>query len=96
HTVMAGLNCGTPSALAWPYLAGGLDAAVAVTDELARQAMAELAAAGIAADPSGAASLAGARAALAGPGSATRRAELALGPSPAVVLLSTEAAPPPG
>ena len=29
---MAGLNCGTPSLLAWPYLRDGLDAAVAVTD----------------------------------------------------------------
>src|SRR5690242_18082762 len=29
-TVMAGLNCGTPSSLAWPVLAGGLDAAIAV------------------------------------------------------------------
>jgi diaminopropionate ammonia-lyase len=30
-TVMAGLNCGTPSSLAWPYIERGLDAAVAVT-----------------------------------------------------------------
>src|SRR5690606_2480372 len=31
-TIMKGLNCGTPSATAWPSLSGGLDAAVAVTD----------------------------------------------------------------
>jgi diaminopropionate ammonia-lyase len=96
HTVMAGLNCGTLSTLAWPYLAGGLDAAVAVTDQQARQAMTDLAAAGISSGPSGAASLAGARAALTGPGSAERRAMLALGPAATVVLLSTEAAPPAG
>jgi len=95
NTVMAGLNCGTVSALAWLYLAGGLDAAVAVTDQQAGQAVAELAAAGISAGPSGAASLAGARAAVTGPGSAERRAELKLGPAATVVLLCTEAAPPP-
>jgi diaminopropionate ammonia-lyase len=95
-TDMAGLNCGTISTLAWPYLTGGLDAAVAVTDQQARQAMADLAAAGISAGPSGAASLAGARAAVTGPGSAERRAGLGLGPAATVVLLSTEAAPAPG
>jgi diaminopropionate ammonia-lyase len=58
--------------------------------------MAELAAAGISAGPSGAASLAGARAAITGPGSAERRAGLALGAAATVVLLSTEAAPPAG
>jgi diaminopropionate ammonia-lyase len=94
HTVMAGLNCGTPSALAWPYLAGGLHAAVAVTDRQARQAMTELAAAGISSGPSGAASLAGARAALTGTGSTGRRAGLGIGPEATVVLLSTEAAQP--
>ena len=31
-TVMSGLNCGTPSALAWPVLSKGLDAAIAVSD----------------------------------------------------------------
>jgi diaminopropionate ammonia-lyase len=96
HTVMAGLNCGTVSALAWPYLAGGLDAAVAVSDQQAGRAMAELAAAGISSGASGAASLAGARAAITGPGSAERRAGLGLGPAATVVLLNTEAAPPSG
>ena len=32
ETIMAGLTCGTPSLLAWPYLRDGLDAAVAVAD----------------------------------------------------------------
>jgi len=35
-TVMNGLNCGTPSSIAWPYLRDGLDAAIAVTDADAR------------------------------------------------------------
>jgi len=90
-TIMAGLNCGTVSAAAWPYLRAGLDAAVAVSDAAARQAVADLTAAGICAGPSGAASLAGARAVLTGPGSASRRGIVAAGPDPVVVLLNTEA-----
>ena len=89
-TVMAGLNCGTPSSLAWPVLAGGLDAAIAVTDQLAVEAGAELGRLGVRSGPSGAASLAGVRAALTGPGAATRRAELGVTRSSVVLLLSTE------
>jgi diaminopropionate ammonia-lyase len=92
-TIMTGLNCGTASSLCWPVAAAGLDAAVAVTDAMAAQAAADLAAAGISSGPSGAAALAGVRAALAGPGAAARRAQLAAGPESAVVLLSTERAP---
>src|SRR5262249_55757004 len=65
-TIMAGLNCGTVSSAAWPVLASGLDAAIAVTDDQARRAAADLASAGISSGPSGAASLAGVRAALTG------------------------------
>jgi diaminopropionate ammonia-lyase len=93
-TIMAGLNCGTVSTIAWPYLAAGLDAAVAVSDVMTRRAASDLASAGISAGPSGASSLAGARAAVTGPGSPGRRAELAVGPAATVVLLSTEAAAP--
>jgi diaminopropionate ammonia-lyase len=89
-TVMAGLNCGTPSSLAWPVLAGGLDAAIAVPDQLATQAGAELAGLGVRSGPSGAASLAGVRAALTGPGAGARRAGLGVTGSSVVLLLSTE------
>jgi diaminopropionate ammonia-lyase len=89
-TVMAGLNCGTPSSLAWPVLAGGLDAAIAVPDQLAIQAGADLAGLGVRSGPSGAASLAGGRAALTGPGAAARRTGLGVTGSSVVLLLSTE------
>ena len=95
NTIMAGLNCGTISSIAWPYCSGGLDAAVAVPDDAARRAAADLAAAGISSGPSGASSLAGARAAVTGPGSPGRRAELGVDPASVIVLLSTEAAHPP-
>lgn len=92
-TIMAGLNCGTPSSIAWPYLRAGLDAAVAVSDAEASRAVQQLRASGIAAGPSGAASLAGAEAALTGRGSDDRRAALGVDPDTVVVLLSTEGTP---
>ncbi len=91
-TAMAGLNCGTPSALAWPVLRDGLDAAVAVTDADSATAVRDLARLGVSSGPCGAASLAGVRAALGGEGGAARRAALGLGPADTVVLVSTEGA----
>jgi diaminopropionate ammonia-lyase len=92
---MAGLNCGTPSSAAWPLLLAGCDAAVAVTDEAAARAVADLARHGVSSGPSGAATLAGVRAALTGPGSETRRRELGIDHTSTVVLLSTEGRPQP-
>jgi diaminopropionate ammonia-lyase len=89
QTIMAGLNCGTPSSIAWPVLRAGLDAAVAVPDAAARAA-GHLHALGVPSGPCGAAALAGLRAALTGPGAEERRTALGLGPSSVVVLLSTE------
>lgn len=86
-TSMAGLNCGTLSSLAWPVLRDGLDAAVMVSDDDADAATEMLAADGLAAGPSGAASLAGTAAAL---GEESRRAELGIGEHSVVVMLCTE------
>ena len=58
-TVMAGLNCGTISSIAWPVIRDGLDAGVGVTDGEALDACAVLHRAGVAAGPCGAAALAG-------------------------------------
>ena len=89
-TVMAGLNCGTPSALAWPLIEGGLDAAVAVTDAQDLRAAADLARLGVDAGPCGAATLAAARIALTGPSSSERRAHLGVDERSTVILVSTE------
>nr|WP_244164696.1 diaminopropionate ammonia-lyase [Streptomyces silaceus] len=91
-TTMAGLNCGTPSALAWPVLRDGLDAAVAVTDAATARAARDLAELGVSSGPCGAASLAGVRAALTGGGAAERRAALGVGSGSTLVLVSTEGA----
>ena len=89
-TVMAGLNCGTMSRSAWPVLRAGCDAAVAVSDQNALRAVADLGRLGVSSGPSGAATLAGARAALTDPG---RHAALGLDDDAVVVLLSTEGNP---
>ena len=86
-TVMAGLNCGTVSASAWPVLLAGCDAAVAVSDDEALRAAGDLGRLGVSSGPSGAATLAGTRAALTEP---LRRAALGLDDDAVVVLLSTE------
>ncbi len=58
-SIMAGLNCGSPSPIAWPALTGGVDLFVAVDDEWAREAMRLLARDGVVSGESGAAGLAG-------------------------------------
>ncbi len=89
-TVMAGLNCGTPSFNAWPFIAHGLDAAIAIPDAEALRAVADLAAFGIAAGPSGAASLAGVRVALTGECGIARRDAFGLTAESTVLLINTE------
>ena len=86
-TLMAGLNCGTPSSIAWPALRDGADATIGVTDDEAAMASGELAGFGISSGPCGAASLAGLRALLA---DGSRRIALGLGEESVVVLISTE------
>ena len=92
HSIMAGLNCGTPSLVAWPSLRTGLDAVVAVGDERARQAMRDLAAAGIVAGETGAASLAGLAELTGGPEAGRLRDALDLAADARVLLLCTEGA----
>lgn len=57
-TIMAGLSCGTASPIAFPTVQAGLDASVAFDDEWAEEAMRLLAAEGVVAGETGAASLA--------------------------------------
>jgi diaminopropionate ammonia-lyase len=61
-SIMAGLNCGTVSLVAWPAISSGVDVFVAVDDRAAEQAMRDLAGIGVTAGETGAASLAGLRA----------------------------------
>ena len=58
-SIMAGLNCGRPSLVAWPTVSRGIDVLVAVDDEPAREAMRLTAASGIVSGETGAAGLGG-------------------------------------
>ncbi|EME42267.1 hypothetical protein DOTSEDRAFT_154934 [Dothistroma septosporum NZE10] len=60
-TIMAGMNCGTTSKIAWPTLREGVGAAVAVNDVEAHQSVLELKAQGVKPGPCGAATLAALR-----------------------------------
>lgn len=59
RSIMAGLNCGIPSPIAWPVLWTGIDLALAIPDDAAREAMRVLARAGVVAGETGAAGLGG-------------------------------------
>ena len=60
-SIMAGLNCGTVSPVAWPTVSRGVDTFVAIDDADAELAMRDLATVGIVAGETGAAALAGLR-----------------------------------
>ena len=57
-TIMAGLNCETPSMTAWPVIRNRFDAFVSMEDHWAEEAMRRLAAGGVVSGESGAAGLA--------------------------------------
>jgi len=88
RSIMAGLNCGLPSMIAFPLVMAGFDAFVAVTDDHARRAMRDLASVCVVSGETGAAGLAGLDVVLA------RRHEwdVPLGPDSSVLVLSTEGA----
>ena len=89
-SIMAGLNCGTPSLIAWPLLQQGIDAWVAIEDQWTCSAIRALAAAGLAAGETGAAGLGGLLALLHGGRAAEARDRLGLHANSRVLLLVTE------
>lgn len=90
NSIMAGLNCGTPSLLAWPAIRAAVDFFVAVDDRFAEDAMRRLASLRVVSGESGAAGLAGLLA-ICGDGALAREREaLPLGGNSSVLLISTE------
>lgn len=83
QSIMAGLNCGTPSLIAWPDVSRGFDYFSTVTDAAAENAMRALHADGVISGESGAAGLAGI---------ITHARALGLGPHDDVLVFSTEGA----
>lgn len=91
-SIMAGLNCGTPSLLAWPIVSTGADAFVEIEDDRAREAMRLLAGAGVVAGETGAAGLGGLIELLNGADADRNREFLGIDASSRVLLFVTEGA----
>ena len=91
-SIMAGLNCGRVSIVAWPYVSSGINAFIAVNDERARQAMRSLGRNGIVAGETGAAGLAGLFELLTGPEQAEHRKRLRVNEETRLLVLVTEGA----
>jgi diaminopropionate ammonia-lyase len=87
-SAMAGLNCGTPSTVAWPEVSSGIDLFVTVDDEWAFEAMRAMANAGLVSGETGVAGLAGLLALLADNGGRTSALPVSAGVR--VLLISTE------
>ncbi|KAF7560065.1 hypothetical protein G7046_g4086 [Stylonectria norvegica] len=84
-TIMAGLDCGTPSTIAWPLLQSGVDASLTISDYEAHEAALYLKTKGVSAGPCGASPLAALRRL-----SEEDKATLGLSQDSVIVLLSTE------
>lgn len=91
-SIMAGLNCGNTSPLAWPYLQGGLSASLAISDAQAEEAMRLLAQDGVVSGESGAAGAGGLLALVSGEDASAARTRLGLTPASTVLVISTEGA----
>lgn len=85
RSIMAGLNCGLPSPVAWPWVSTGFDWFVAIDDEDAENGARALAESGVVSGETGASSLG----ALFAIGDLDR---LDLPPDPTVLIISTEGA----
>jgi len=91
RSIMAGLNCDTPSIVAWPDVSGGIDALIAIDDDLAREGMRIFAQMGLVSGETGAAGLAGLLAVKSGEVPFIT-AGLGLTEESSVLVLSTESA----
>jgi diaminopropionate ammonia-lyase len=91
-SIMAGLNCGAPSLVAWPIIARRFDALVTIEDDAARAAMRALARAGIESGETGAAGVGALLAILERKQSSEIAEHLRIGNSTRVLCISTEGA----
>lgn len=93
-SIMAGLNCGTPSLIAWPVVSSGIELFMTVDDDGARRAMRDLAGIGVVAGETGAAGLAALRTLMTDSGDEATgvRQRLGVDAGTQVLLLCTEGA----
>jgi len=94
-SIMAGLNCGTPSLLAWPIIRQGMDLFMSITDDYAEKAMVTLARPvgsdqKIVSGESGAAGLGGLLCLLSDSSMSKAKTQLGLGKNSRILIISTE------
>ena len=92
---MAGLNCGTPSLVAWPFIRAGFDLFMSISDNYAIRAMKQFhepepGDTPIISGESGAAGLAALLALLTDPALLEARLQINVGPQSRILLLNTE------
>lgn len=89
-SIMAGLNCSTPSPVAWPLISTGIDVFMSIDDEWAEAGMRDLAEIGVVAGETGAAGLGGLEALLTGTSSHSMAGTLGVDTSTRVLVICTE------
>ena len=92
RTIMAGLNCDTPSLIAWPIVSKGVDHFISIEDEWACQGMRKFADLGLASGETGAAGIGGVLALLHDPLLSDVRASLGIDSSTRILVICTEGA----
>jgi diaminopropionate ammonia-lyase len=95
-SIMAGLNCGLASPIAFPVVSAQADALVAIENDRAREAMRAFAAEGLVAGETGSAGLAGLLDICTNPAYADARAHLGIGTDTRALVFITEGATDPG
>lgn len=90
QSIMAGLNCGIPSPIAWPVIRDGMHLFMAVTDNYAEEAMRIFYKEKITSGESGASGLAGLLALLKAPRLTEAKEKIAIGENTRVLLINTE------
>lgn len=91
-TIMAGLNCDTPSLIAWPIVSKGVDLFISIEDEWACQGMRRFASLGLVSGETGAAGIGGLLALLLNPALNAERASLGINSSTRILVICTEGA----
>jgi diaminopropionate ammonia-lyase len=92
RTIMAGLNCDTPSLIAWPIVSKGVDLFISIDDDWACTGMRRFAKLGLVSGETGAAGLGGVLALLHDPSLTEARASLGIDSSTRILVLCTEGA----
>jgi len=90
ETIMAGLNCGVPSILAWPILKDSADLFISIPDHYAEEAMRLYKEEDIVSGESGASGLAGLIAIMTDPDLRNAKDKIGIGKDTRIILINTE------